>query len=459
MSNLVLLISDEHNPRYASPYGHPFIHTPNMQRLAEEGTIFETAYCPSPLCLPSRSSFMSGRWVHEIQTYSNCNVGMEGFRYPSYGAILASQGIHTVHVGKTDVYRPGEALGFSEMLMPQDRPLPGDTNHGRRPLTIRRGAAERADRYGPRSGNPFGVDLEIMECALAWLRERAPHLDRPWVLAININKPHFPHWVTPELWDMYPQGADLPPYGPECASANHPYARDLRAHFETDLFTEEQVRGLRRGYLGCVTFVDQQLGRILAVLEETGQLDRTNVIYGSDHGEMLGKFGMWWKCSLYEDSVRVPLIAMGPDFASGMRVKTPVTSLDLQATVFQCVGGERPTEWRGKALQHIAPDDPQRVVFAEYHGHGTRSGAFMIRKGDWKLVYYMEGPHQLFNLARDPEELENLADVRPDKVAELEGELRRICDPEEENTRAHRFEQQQLAQIEADPVWREVRVK
>jgi len=447
MSNAVLFMSDEHNPRYCSPYGHDFIETPNMQRLADGGTLYRNAYCQSPLCLPSRSSFVSGRYVHEIQTYSNCTVNLDPDR-PSYGAVLAGQGVHTAYVGKVDVYKKGEELGFSEMMMPWDRSWPGDINHGRRPLTVREGSAQRADGYGPRE-DPFRTDLERVDAAVEWLRETAPKLDRPWLLVVNTGKPHFAHYVTQELWDMYPQGADLPRHGPECASANHPYARDLRDHFETDLFTNEQIRGLRRGYLGCVTFVDRQLGRMMEALEASGAADATNVIYTADHGEMLGKFGMWWKCSLYEDSVRVPLIAAGPDFPAGAAVDTPVQLLDLQAELFRIFQADRPDEWHGRPLAGAA-EDTGRVAFCEYHGHGTRSGAYMVRKGDWKLIYSMEAPNQLFNLRDDPAELENRCDDEPAKAAELEAELREICSAERENERAHAFEEAQLAVVAAE---------
>mgnify|MGYP005842580141 CR=1 FL=1 len=454
MGNVLLLISDEHNPRYATPYGHPFIQTPNMERLAAMGTVYENAYCPSPLCMPSRSAFMAGRWVHEIQTYSNCNAAMEDFTYPTYGQVLAERGVHTVHIGKTHVYRPGEELGFSEMICPGDTAPPGDANHRRRPLAIRRGAAQRAARFGPRE-DPWGVDPLLIDEAIEWLTGAALTIGKPWVLAVNLNKPHFPHYVTPELWEMYPHGENLPEHGPDCDSAQHPYAQDLRAHFETAQFTEEQIRGLRRGYLGCVTFVDQQLGRLLDVLERTGQLANTNVLYTSDHGEMLGKFGMWWKCALYEDAVRVPLIVAGPDFDAPARVRTPVSLLDVQASLFHIMGVERPADWRGMPLPEIAADDPERVVFAEYHGHGTRSGAYMVRQGPWKLIYYAEAPHQLFNLEEDPEELHNLAEENVDRRRRLTGQLRLICDPERENRRAHAFEAKQFAHMASRGMYQE----
>ena len=444
MPNFLLLMSDEHNPRVSSVHGHASVSTPNMERLAASGTLFENAYCPSPLCLPSRSAFMAGRPVHQLQTYSNCNVGLAD--YPAYGGVLAGQGIHTAYIGKTDVYRPGAELGFTEMILCRDRRSPGDTNHGRTPLSIRQGAARRADGYGPRDDAGTG-DLQGVDAAIGWLRETAPRLEKPWTLTVNVGNPHFPHYVTPELWDLYPDGGDLPTWGPDCTSAQHPYALDLRAHFETDPFSAAQTRGLRRGYLGCVTFVDCQLGRLLDTLADTGLLADTAVAYTSDHGDMLGKFGMWWKCSLYEDSVRVPLLVAGPGFTTGARVRTPVDLHDLQASLFHAVGGQRPAAWSGLALQEIPADDPRRPVFAEYHGHGTRSGAFMVRRGKWKLIHYTAAPHQLFDLERDPEELHNRYGEEPETAAELETELRRFCDPQAEDRRAHAFEQEQLETI------------
>jgi choline-sulfatase len=442
MSNIIILMSDEHNPFYSSVYNHPLVQTPNMQRLADNGTVYRNAYCPSPLCAPSRSSFMSGRRVHDIQAYSNCTLNNPS-GFSSYGNELREQGVHSVYFGKTDVYDNGDRLGFSETHVIKDRKVPGDTYFNRRPLSIRKGAAERANGFGVKE-SAFDDDLSVMNAAVDWLTHVAPTLTKPWSLTVNVLNPHFPQWNTQEFWDLYPSGEDLPKYGTEEASANHPYAKDLRDHFETDLFTEEQKRGLRRGYLGNVSFVDGQLGRLLDVLEEKGLDGQTNVVYTSDHGEMLGKFGLWWKCSLYEDSVRIPCIAAGPDFDKGKVVETPVDLHDVQAAIFSATGAHRPKDWAGQPLQTIPDNDPDRAVFSEYHGHGTRSGAYLVRKGNWKLIYYMQAPHQLFHLEEDPEELRNVYVEYPEKAKELEEELRRFCSPEIENEKAHQFQQNQL---------------
>ncbi len=440
--NVVVLMSDEHNPFFSSPYGNGFVDTPNMARLAKMGTVFENAYCPSPLCMPSRSAFVSGRRVFELQTYGNCNVFSSDD--PSYGRVLAEQGVHSVHIGKTDVYNHSSKLGFSEMLLPGDRAKPGDIFVSRTPLDIPGGAEGRSGGFGVRP-NPFANDDKVVAAGLRWLKETAPGLQKPWTLTLNLLKPHFPHLVTQALWDKYADHEDLPRYGKEAAPAQHPFAQDLRRFFATETFNEPQIRGLRRGYYGCVSYIDQQLGRLLEALEASGQLANTVIAYTSDHGEMLGKFGMWWKRSLYEDSVRIPMIVAGPGFRAGARVKTPVDLHDLQAAMFRATGARRPKEWSGAALQGIGANDAKRVVFSEFQGGGTRASGFMIRQGKWKLLYHFGAPHLLFNLEADPDEIHDLAAQKPAMVRALEKELRRICSPERENQRADEYAKRQLA--------------
>ena len=446
--NFVILRSDEHNPRISSLEGHPFIQTPNLERLAENGTVYQSHYCPSPLCMPSRSSFLSGRWVHEIQTYNNC--GILPVDAPSYGGELDRQGVHSVLFGKVDGFRPVEEMGFSEMHG-QGYRNPGDLNFGRKPVTVRpiisKTGAERQDGWGVKENASAGDDRKV-DAAIEWLRANGETLDRPWSVEINISNPHFPQFVSQELWDLYEGHDDLPEHGIDAAPADHAYAQDLRHHFQTDKFREESVRGLRRGYYGCVTYIDRQVGRVMDTLEETGLSDNTVFVYTSDHGEMLGKFGMWWKCSLYEDSVRAPLIVAGPGFRKGVVDHTAVGQLDLQASIFAATGVARPAEWAGSPLQELDENDQTRATFSEYHGHGVRGSGFVIRKGKWKYIHNCEAPNQLFNIDVDRDELVNRVDSETDVVADLEKELRQICDPDVENERADAFINRELAAIE-----------
>ncbi|MBS10605.1 MAG: hypothetical protein CME19_03245 [Gemmatimonadetes bacterium] len=234
---------------------------------------------------------------------------------------------------------------------------------------------------------------------------------------------------------MYEGHDDLPDHGGDVASVNHPYVLDLRKQFQMEAFREESVRGLRRGYYGCLTHVDRKVGEVMDVLDETGLSDRTVFAYTSDHGEMLGKFGLWWKCSLYEDSVRAPLIVAGPSFRKGEVGHTALSQLDLQASIFAAVGAERPEDWAGGPLQDLGLNDESRATFSEYHGHGVRGSGFVIRKGKWKYMHNCEAFHQLFDIIDD---LDDRHESEPKDVADLERELKAVCDPDAENRRAYR---------------------
>lgn len=444
--NVVILMSDEHNPKYSSVYGHPFIQTPNMERIAREGVVFENAYCPSPLCMPSRSSFMSGLYNHETQCYSNCTLFLDEF--PNYGQVLSQQGVYTAYFGKADVYRRIEELGFNETVLGKNRGMPGDICIERKPLYIRKGSSTRSKEWGLR-WNAWQNDFRVVDKAIAWLKYKASKMQKTFVTCINIEAPHFPHYARQEFWNMYDESkGDLPRYGPEQPSAQHPYAVDLRRHFETDSFQVDNIKGLRRGYYACVSYVDSVIGQILDTLEETGLKERTVFIYTSDHGEMLGKFGMWWKCSMFEDSARVPVLACGPGFGKGLRISAPITLLDVQSSLFHATKCEQPENRKGSPLQELKVSDKERFAFAEYHGHGTRGSSFMVRKGVWKFVWNSDAPHQLFNLDEDPEELNNLMknsfSNSPEIARELYDYLYSICDPVAETQNAEAKIQKQL---------------
>ncbi|MFC7620860.1 sulfatase-like hydrolase/transferase [Microlunatus sp. GCM10028923] len=443
MPNVVLFMSDEHSPRYSSTYGHPFVETPQLDRLARRGTVYESAYCPSPLCVPSRSSFMTGRWAHEIQRYNNCKV-IEG-RFPSYGGVLAEQGVHTTYLGSaSNLYRDPARLGFSELRLVET------TRRSLNPTAVRGGE----DRPGvPRSTadsgsrpDRFAVDVEFVDAAVDWLINTAPRLGRPWTITVNVHPPHPPHTADPAGWARYEGLGDLPRFGADHPAAQHPYTRDLRDHGGWD-YPDDLVRRLRAGYYAAVSYVDHELGRVIDAVDRAGLGDDTVIGYTTDHGEMLGRYGVWGKRSLHEDSVRIPLVVAGPGFAAGSRVRTPVGLLDLQASLFHAVGADRPGDWHGTPLQLIDRDDQERVAFSEYHGHEVRGGGFVIRRGDWKLIYNLAAPHQLFDLSTDPDELDDLAADRPEVLADLEAALFAICDPAAVDRDADAFQARQLEVI------------
>lgn len=441
MGNAVLFISDEHNPFYSSVYGGASVSTPCMSALANAGTVFENAYTPSPLCVPARCAFLSGRRVHETGAYSNCVMLLEKFE--TYGEALSRQGVHSVYVGKTDGCADAPLLGFDEMLLPSLRPEPGDCNFWRKPLRKRPNAANRAGEFGV-SDSAFDRDTAVVDAAVKWLEEKAVSMDKPFMLTVSVVSPHFPAYATEEYWHMYDGKVTLPRVGAESPRVSHPYVQDLRYYFSLGSFTQEQALGVRQGYFAQISYVDAQIGRVLDKLKELGLDASTDFYYVSDHGDMMGKHGLWWKNTLFEDASRIPCIAAGPGFAAGKRVKTPVDLLDVQASLFSSCGVQMPHGRLGTALQQIAAgENPDRAVFSEYHGHGTRAASYMIRKGDYKLIYCCEGASMLFDVKNDPDELNDLYDAMPEKRNELIGELYDVCDPHKENANAFMFQTRQ----------------
>jgi choline-sulfatase len=247
---------------------------------------------------------------------------------------------------------------------------------------------------------------------------------------------------------MYrPEDMPLPKLHRMEESERHPWIQALRGSYSyDDFFADDDRRRLAiASYYALVSFVDDNIGRVLRTLRETG-LDRTTrIIYASDHGESLGSRGVWGKSNLYQESAGVPLIMAGPGIPQGRVCRTPVSLVDGYPTILECAGVAPGPEDEGRPgrslLQTLArPDEPERWVFSEYHAAGAKTAAYMIRRGRFKYIHYVDFPPELFDLEADPEELTNLAASPSHRGAlqELEALLRSILDPEETDRRAKR---------------------
>jgi choline-sulfatase len=224
----------------------------------------------------------------------------------------------------------------------------------------------------------------------------------------------------------------------------HPALEGFRREFCLDGdIPDEAVRKAVATYYGMVTYLDRQAGVGLDALRECGLEDSTRIIYTDDHGDTVGDHGLFFKHSMYEGSVGVPLILAGPDLPGGTTVTQGASLIDVFPTVLECVGAEPKPEdaaLPGRSLLPAARGAhvDERPVFSEYHAVGFEQGVFMLRQGDYKLIYYVGHEPQLFNLRRDPDEFEDLA-ADPEhqgKRLELERLLRGICDPEAVSARA-----------------------
>lgn len=409
--NVLLIMSDEHAPQFSSVYGHPAVRTPNLERLAARGTTFDNAYCNAPLCVPSRMSFLSGRYVHEIGVWDNAVALDENV--VTWAHLCRGAGYDAVLAGKQHFVGSDQLHGFREQLAVD--------LHGGRPNRIFDWAVgvppaetpwRALEQAGPGTTPVIEADERAAEAGIRYIREHADAA-QPWLLNVSFVAPHFPFIAPQRFWDQYPiDTIDLPTIPDGHLNDIHPVTRRLREYFGVTRVPDQVTRRARRAYYGLISFVDQLVGRVLSALEETGQSERTLVIYTSDHGEMAGEHGLWRKCSFYEHSSRVPLVVSLPgSVPSGRRVPEVVSLVDLAATLVDVTGAAVPSWWPGRSLRDIWRGDAQAwdFAFAEFEAWGVDRPMAMIRQGRYKLNLSLDHPPELFDVLDDPGEFHDLS--------------------------------------------------
>jgi choline-sulfatase len=444
-SNLVFIMSDEHSRRVLGCYGHPMIRTPNLDALAARGVRFTDAYCNSPICVPSRASFATGRHVHQIRFWDN-GIPYDG-SVPSWGHRLREAGHAAVSIGKLHFRSADDDNGFTEEVMPLHviEGIGDLTGMIRDDMQPRRVSLMLAEEAGPGDSDYQRYDDSITETAMAWLHDKAKQQKKPFVLFISLVCPHFPLVSRPEYFSLYPEESVPWPllYSPE-ERPKHPFLEKMNETIIYDrAFDAAKVRRAIAAYFGMVTFLDHNVGRILAAIGAAGLADTTRVIYTSDHGDNLGNRGLWGKSNLYEDAAGVPMIMAGPGIPQGIVCHEPVSLVDGFPTILACAGvppNPADRDLPGRNLFEVARGRARpATVMSEYHAVGSATGAFMIRKGDFKYIHYVGMPPQLFDLATDPLEQRDLgtAPGYAGLVADCERALRAVVDPDAADALAH----------------------
>ena len=410
--NILIIMSDEHAPQFSSVYGHAIAQTPNMRRLADMGATFDAAYCNSPLCMPSRMSFMSGRYANHIGAWDNVtplrsDVVTWAHRLRAVGYDVALSGKQ--HFGGSD-----QLHGFQQQLA---RDLHAERYH---PIHTWDDGIVPAEQpwhevynAGPGWSEELDYDELTQERALDYLRDPARQA-RPWALNVSFLAPHFPYIAPQRYWDMYPPDEmDLPRIPPGHLATLHPMAQRIRLMFGFPQFPDEIIRRARAAYYALISYFDDKIGELLDALQATGQLENTVIIHLSDHGDMNGEHGMWRKSNFYEASARVPLqIAWAGQIAGGQRIPQVCSLVDVVATICAVAGDVCPLELDGESLLPLlTAGDPtwKNEAFCEYLAHGSDRPLAMLRRGNLKLMYSWGERPALYDVVADPGEFQDLA--------------------------------------------------
>ncbi len=415
--NILLIHTDQHRYDCLGTNGHPLIRTPHLDRLAAEGVNFRHAFTPCPICVPARASLLTGVWPTEHLSIANADTeAPRPFRenLPTFSQVLNQSGYQLGFVGKWQIHKekPPQAFGFHDYI--DD----GQYNSWR---------ASQGLAPQPHTNRWFGeVDPFIRpeQSRLAWGADRTLDLLRtyaaesqPFFLRWDPSEPHLPNIVPEPYASMYSPASIQPwPSFPDPLEGKPYIQSQMRRTWQIDGWSWEQWAPLVSRYLGEISLLDAQVGRLLDELNRLGLAENTLVIYTCDHGDLCGGHGMIDKhYVLYDDVVHVPLLVRWPAFAqAGQHCDAFVCQeLDLADTFCEAAGQPVPTGFRGRSLLPLLRGEfssARQDIFAMYQGNqfGLYSQR-MLRDRRWKYVWNATAEDELYDLERDPGELHNLA--------------------------------------------------
>ncbi|EEC55609.1 MULTISPECIES: sulfatase-like hydrolase/transferase [Bacteroides] len=425
--NIVLIISDEHNGNIMGCMGDPYIHTPNLDALAENGILFKSHYCASPISGPSRQSLTTGKYVSHHNVWGN-TVGCPN-DITSLPRIMQQQGYETVLTG--GMKYNGLNYGWNSYKandgykIAYDKKKKAGTDIAQKRERIKAGVFVNNKEDIGKEFTPMGAtdmnlftDIQRSQDAIAYIKNRA-HVKQPFFLLVGLMAPHYPLQATQELVDKYKDKIPMPkiPKGYiENLPLNYKHLRNTR---KLENVPKEIVKKARECYYARVEWADSQIGKIIKTINESPMADNTIIIYTSDHGENLGEHGLWWKNCLYDCSAKVPLIISNPKRWKGKQTRSKNTeSVDLVQTIADLGGTKVPNDWDGESMLPLLEDSTYNwkdFAICEYYAGYIASGITMYRQGKWKYVYHARmdenhGPEiELYDMDNDPEELTNLA--------------------------------------------------
>jgi choline-sulfatase len=421
--NILCIMADQLTASALPFYGHPIVETPHISTLAREGVIFENAYCNSPLCAPSRFSMLTGKLPSRIGAYDN--AAHFSADIPTFAHYLRELGYHTCLAGKMHFVGPDQLHGFEERLTTDIYPsdfgwTPDWKNFTERPTwyhdmlsVVQAGLCQTSNQLD------FDEEVAFHSQRKLYDLSRCGN-ERPFFMIVSFTHPHDPFAITRKFWDLYNhKNIGMPAVAPIPYDQLDPHSRRLYHVCALGQYTqtEERVRNARHAYYSMISYIDDKVGQLLRVLENNGLKDNTIILFISDHGEMLGERGLWYKMSFFEWSARVPMVFHAPGRFAPRRVGQSVSLVDLLPTLAEiALNGKSPVyadTLDGHSLLPLLEGKGTKnpgAVYGEMLGEGAVAPLLMIRRGCFKYIYSEPDPEQLFDLENDPNELHNLAD-------------------------------------------------
>ncbi len=445
--NLLIIMADQLTARALPAYGGSVARTPHIDALAERGVVFDSFYCNSPLCAPSRFSFMAGQLPSKIGAYDN--AAEFSADTPTFAHYLRRAGYQTILSGKMHFCGPDQLHGFEERLTTDIYPAdfgwtPDWTRPGERPSWYH--TMDSVIEAGPCTRtNQIDFDDEVVSAARQKLFDIARSTDRrPFCMVVSMTHPHDPYVVPEEYWNRYRDEEIELPRVPDLLGREDPHSRRLRHVIGLELAqpTRAQVRAARRAYYGALSYIDDQIGTLLTTLRQTRLEDHTVILLLADHGDMVGERGLWYKMSFFEPACRIPLIVHAPQRFAPRRVSEVASLVDLLPTLVALALDDSTPEQ--VAPSYAAPLEGSSLLPAleggegpgeargEYLAEGAIAPLVMIRRARHKFIHSAADPDQLYDVAGDPDERSNLAaDTRhAPLVAEFRDEMARRWDLE-----------------------------
>ena len=414
--NILILMVDQLTGTLFADGPADFLHVPNLRKLAAKSTRFANAYTASPLCAPARASFMSGQLPHRTRVYDNAAEFASDI--PTFAHHLRRAGYQTTLAGKMHFVGPDQMHGFESRLTTDIYPADfGWTPDYRKP-------GERIDWWYHNLGsvtdagvaeitNQLEYDDDVAHQSVQKIYDLSRGQDpRPWCLTASFTHPHDPFVARQKYWDLYENHPELTPPLATPYADQDPHSQRLMDACDHTAFdiSPDQIRRSRQAYFANISYIDDKIGELLAAMAATRQ--EAIILFVSDHGEMLGRRGLWFKMNFFEGASRVPLMICAPNLVP-QTITTPVSTLDVTPTLCELAGISMADilPWTdGQSLVPLATGTPRtEPVAMEYAAEGTITPMVALRNGAWKYIHCPADPDQLFDLANDPDESTNLA--------------------------------------------------